>query len=401
MKRLLIGLAVWIGLVFFLAAVLPASVDDCFQATCRIQSGKAFGTGVVYGQAGGEVLVLTNAHVVEGGPPKCWFWYQGHESAPLQGRVLGANSEVDAAAVGVPIESFEGRLPTQIPIAEQFTLQPGDAILSVGCAGAAWQTAFKGHYLGEGEQGSMVFLPTPADGRSGSGIFDAKGTQIIGLLYARDSGERWGYAVPLAKLRASIRFTQCGPNGCPPSGGEKWRGIQIGGGEGFRVGGGSTYPTLPTPGFAPLVPVAPQCPPEMTDGIRRIEEKIDAIGVKVGAVARPEDIKAAVEEVKPALGAEVAKAVSGAGLTATIRSAVTKTLGWFGLGGGLFSFVLIGGGAWFLARLLRNNALAIAVAVDKLTDRIPGTVDDKLLDEAAYRLAEIVSGKKRPVKAAK
>ena len=63
-------------------------------------------------------------------------------------------------------------------------IRPGDAIISVGCASGAWATAWKGHALGT-EGGDLHFVPAPANGRSGSAVFDAEGRRIVGIVRAR------------------------------------------------------------------------------------------------------------------------------------------------------------------------------------------------------------------------
>ena len=161
-----------------------ASVENCIDATCRITTPDgARGSGCVFEISGGQVYVLTAAHVVDKhSAVACEFWREGHQSSPLAGRVLARLDQphIDAAIVAVDATLFGGRLPAVIPVAPRDTiLAPGTTISSVGCARGSWSSGWKGHVLGY--QGTdLAFVPAPADGRSGSAVFDAEGKQIVG-----------------------------------------------------------------------------------------------------------------------------------------------------------------------------------------------------------------------------
>lgn len=235
------------GSVFLavLAAVLLVGtlafggIDDCYDATCRIRcSDGGIGTGCVFEISRGYVFVLTNRHIVGSAQAaQCSFWSQGHESVKIPGKVSLRSSQVDAAVVVVPVELFGGRLPKVIPIAPRNTqLEKGQTIVSVGCAKGAWATGFKGHVLGHSGK-HLLFTPPPADGRSGSAIFNAEGTTIVGLLFGRAGDDSHGYAVTTDNLYRALNFkqtssgewihspqkvlnygkTQCGPDGCLPN----------------------------------------------------------------------------------------------------------------------------------------------------------------------------------------
>lgn len=223
-----VGMGVLLLVILAAARCARADLAQCIDATCRITAeGGALGTGCVFCRGEGKVFVLTNAHVVgRSTTVHCEFWSQGHQSVPLQGRVQARDASVDAAIVVICETMFAGRLPPVIPLAVVGDEPPAmAAVFSVGCAGGAWSTGWKGHVLGYESDGSMVFLPPPANGRSGSAVFDAEGTRIVGLLRARASDDSYGIAVGLAALRGKLtaagrgeneRPAQCGPNGCPP-----------------------------------------------------------------------------------------------------------------------------------------------------------------------------------------
>ncbi len=235
-----LAIAVIVTLVLWAAGVSYGSLEDCHDATCRVLAGNDRGTGVVFEISQGHVFVLTNAHVVgNSGTARCEFWKSGHQSRAIAGQVImTGRGGVDAALIAIPESAFGGMLPKAIPIAPRGTvLQPGETIMSVGCAKAAWATGWQGHVL-QSSDSRLHFLPVPANGRSGSAIFDAKGERIVGLLNARSGGDTEGMAVSLEQLyvalapqnmvtprpvpwRAGPQGGQqgpgdCGPNGCEP-----------------------------------------------------------------------------------------------------------------------------------------------------------------------------------------
>lgn len=191
------------------------SLSGCMDATCRIttpqrtlpdgQRGSDRGTGCAFQRAAGSIWILTNAHVVgDSTVVQCEFWQQGHQSDPLPGRVIAKDAGLDVAMIEVPEAAFGGRPPAIVPLAEAGDFpRPNDTIISVGCANGAWATGWKGHVLGY--QGSdMHFVPPPANGRSGSAVFDAQGTKIVGLVRARSDASGQGIAIGITAMRSQM-----------------------------------------------------------------------------------------------------------------------------------------------------------------------------------------------------
>lgn len=226
--------------VLILAALeAEGAISDCFDATCRVlvdQDPPA--TGCVFEISDGKVFVLTNAHVVGSAKAvRLEFWCRGHKSLPLDGTVIARvrNDEVDAAIVSLDESHFAGRLPKAISVAPRnYELELGQTIISIGCSGGSWPTMFTGHVLSDDnldenlDPFTLEFFPPPAGGRSGSAIFDAEGTMIVGLLYARaDTGDKngrpvsYGHACTLESLYKHLgepgayRTTHTGGANCP------------------------------------------------------------------------------------------------------------------------------------------------------------------------------------------
>ena len=221
-----------------------ADINEQFDATCRItaantkdgKSGIVYGTGCAIRATESYVAVMTNAHVVgtqANAIVTCEFWSRGHQSGKLPGQVFVSDPSIDTAVVLVPTPAFSGTLPRPLRFATR-PPQPGETVLSVGCAGGGWQTGWKGHVLGYG-QNMMWFLPPPADGRSGSAITNEVG-EIVALLRVRMGDDSCGGAVDLPTLKGHVYtamrdrvdsfqpvkevadvWVQC-PGGCCPGG---------------------------------------------------------------------------------------------------------------------------------------------------------------------------------------
>ncbi len=223
--------------VFAFAPPADGALSDCIDATCRLRAPDGgTGTGCVFEVSQGRVFVITNRHVVgDASTMQCVFWRRGHQSMELPGEVLVRSPAVDVAVVTLPAAAFGRRPPRAVPIAPRATqLVEGQTLTSVGCARGAWATGWKGHVSGYAGE-NLCFTPPPADGRSGSALFDEQGTRIVGLIWGRDQREGRGYAVPVQNLYRALNFSetsaggwrhsplptvsftpaQCGPGGCP------------------------------------------------------------------------------------------------------------------------------------------------------------------------------------------
>jgi hypothetical protein len=202
-------LAAIVLIVFFMASASNGALSDCIDATCRVTAADGgVGSGCVFEISQGRVFVLTAAHVVgKDRAVRCEFWRQGHQSLPLAGQVIARSESADAAIIAVPEELFGGLPPGIIPIAPRgYVVPSGAALSSVGCANGAWSTGWKGHALGC-DGANLRFLPTPANGRSGSAVFDEDGKMIVGLLRARTIDNSEGIATPAQSLYDAFSFS--------------------------------------------------------------------------------------------------------------------------------------------------------------------------------------------------
>ncbi|MGW8256526.1 MAG: S1 family peptidase [Thermoguttaceae bacterium] len=189
--------------MFFAVGAVRGAINDCIDATCRISTKAGVGSGCVFEISHGRVYVLTAAHVADSASSnavRCEFWRKGHQSQPLLGEIIARSETADAAIIAVPQRCFDGILPAVIPLApHEYVLRPGQTLTSVGCAHGAWSTLWKGHVLGY-SGGDLLFLPAPANGRSGSAIFDGEGKMIVALLRARTGDNSEGIATSVQSV---------------------------------------------------------------------------------------------------------------------------------------------------------------------------------------------------------
>jgi len=183
-----------------------ADLARCIEATCRVSTPSGtMGSGCVFSITDSQVLVITAAHVVEGSPAvSCRFWHRGHQSRPLEAQVVAFDAAADLAVLALPRRVFEGVLPAAVPLAApQLVLVPGTTITSAGCARGAWATGFEGHTKGYAGL-DLYFVPAPADGRSGSALFDAEGRRIVGIVRARTGDDSMGIAASIQAIYAAF-----------------------------------------------------------------------------------------------------------------------------------------------------------------------------------------------------
>ncbi len=185
------------------------AATDCTTGKCpTAQPAGSVGTGFAFFKSDDYVWVMTNRHVVgansQGKTVYTTWWRSGRQSRKLP-MVLVAVSKVYDIAIGqIKIALFKGRLPRIIPLAEAVPVATGETILTAGCPSGDWSTATKGHVTKPlttpaGIYTSFRYLPSPRNGRSGSPIFNAAGTRVIGLCYLRTAGQGQAYGTPVLR----------------------------------------------------------------------------------------------------------------------------------------------------------------------------------------------------------
>ena len=203
-----------LALVLSLLALSPASaraaLDECYDATCRVHVSGHAGTGCIFAADDTHYYVLTNAHVTrQGDKPRLVFVMRGAERSIDAETVWHSYAALeqgyhrDMAVMKAPKASFGDYMPSVIPLAEEsFALVENQEIASAGCPGGRWITAWKGQATSLTAD-AFNFVPPPMGGRSGSAIFDADGTKIVGLLAWGGGGE--GIAQTIGEIYRAMR----------------------------------------------------------------------------------------------------------------------------------------------------------------------------------------------------
>lgn len=233
--------AKWAALILLaiaLAAIFAwdaygAGLDDCYRATCRVEMGTHSGSGCVFKADAERIYILTNAHVAgttRGGQARVVFNREGYEGsipAMVEWGVLGdgkpdgrdrfgqpLDSSPDVAIISVLKSNLDGYEPPVIPLSSQDEAT-GSTLMSVGAPRGEWMSAWTGH-LTANNGDLLSFLPAPAPGRSGSALFNASGTSIVGLVtWQTASG---GGAQSVAAIRRAMGEPQTisPPDGTAP-----------------------------------------------------------------------------------------------------------------------------------------------------------------------------------------
>lgn len=303
----------WLAMLalLVLSESVPAQDRGYMDSICRISNSEgAMGSGCVFERSNQSVWILTNAHVVgRDARVQCEFWLHGHNSQPLTGRVLLTNQREDIALLWLPESDFGGLPPEAIPLAPpDYAVRPGQTLVSIGCAQGAWPTAWKGHAI-EQTATELRFVPPPANGRSGSAVFDEDGKQILALVCARDEQRAEGIAIPVQVIYRTVgqpntEKTQACPGGtCPPYRLLPYRQQQEQG-----RGPSPVWPTLPGP--------APNSV-DLSETNRKLDEisKLlqEAFVEKRGAAAPPVPQPEAVEQAGKAAEEKVGRLQEGLG----------------------------------------------------------------------------------------
>lgn len=167
----------------------PQVLEQIAGATVRIFARDgSLGSGSVFAKDDKEVLILTNAHVAGGtrSQVKVEFWYQGRLSKKVPGVVvkslLSNQSDHDYSVVAIKREDlgsyFDLLMPIELAAAD---FSPDfSKIYSAGCPQGTWQTHWIGHGTENLGEQAVKFVPMPANGRSGSAIYQVlEGGKIV------------------------------------------------------------------------------------------------------------------------------------------------------------------------------------------------------------------------------
>jgi hypothetical protein len=190
------------------AAADTSSTDRILRASCRIFAGNARGSGVIFDADEDSYHVLTNAHVVgrTGNRVTMEFEHSGYRSGRIRGRVVRSHiartTSIDLAIVELPRSSFPGPMPV-VPLAEAGSKEASPTVLTVGAQGGAAVSLQRGHIVRQ-TRGLIYYKPEALPGRSGSPLFNAAGSRVIGVVAWR-TGDGHGLAMNAAAVGSFVR----------------------------------------------------------------------------------------------------------------------------------------------------------------------------------------------------
>lgn len=191
------------------------NIEKSMAASVRILVGEAnnrdTGTGTIIDARGGEAFILTCGHIFrrngKNGPVEVHL-FQGDTYYRVEGECLSYDLGNDIAFVKIA-PPFPVRA---VPMASVDQLQPGEALLSIGCDQGRDPTIREHRILSldtfhsaeARERFNYIQVSgAPVQGRSGGGLFDASGA-LVGVCNTCDPESNTGLFVPLHVIRNQL-----------------------------------------------------------------------------------------------------------------------------------------------------------------------------------------------------
>ncbi|MDD6573353.1 MAG: trypsin-like peptidase domain-containing protein [Thermoflexaceae bacterium] len=167
------------------------------------------GSGVIIGQNGTELLIVTNAHVVEDVNGIEVTFINGSKADAV---VKGAKSDYDIAVIAVSLNDLSADTLSSISIVEigdSESLRMGQPVIAIGNAlgegqssTVGWISALNRTITIEGKEYENMIMTDAAinPGNSGGALLNTQG-QLVGINSAKYSDEKvegMGYAIPIS-----------------------------------------------------------------------------------------------------------------------------------------------------------------------------------------------------------
>ncbi len=176
------------------------------------QKSKTSGTGIIVGKNDTELLIVTNAHVVDGvSNLTCTFT----DNEQVSATVKGSKSNKDIAVVAVSLSSLKESTAKSIAIAElgdSDSIELGDQVVAIGNALGEGQSVTVGYVsalnrsivVDNTEYTNLIMTDAAINpGNSGGALLNASG-RVIGINSAKYSSEEvegMGYAIPISSIK--------------------------------------------------------------------------------------------------------------------------------------------------------------------------------------------------------
>lgn len=170
------------------------------------------GSGIIIGKNDGELLIVTNNHVVKDTVSlKITFV----DDATVDGAIKGTDADTDLAVISVPLEQISQETQDKIAVAklgDSDSLKVGQGVIAIGNALGYGQSVTVGYVsalnreVETSDGNTRVLLQTDAainPGNSGGALLNMKG-EVIGINAAKYSStevEGIGYAIPVSGVQ--------------------------------------------------------------------------------------------------------------------------------------------------------------------------------------------------------
>lgn len=187
-------------------------VQDFFGGTSQ-QEATSVGSGIIIGENDTELLIVTNAHVVENADTLTVTF---NDDTSLEANIKGSNSDKDLAVVAVPLDSIRSDTKSAIKTAtlgDSDALQVGEEVVAIGNALGYGQSVTNGIVSAKdreisGYNGTLIQTNAAINpGNSGGALLNTKG-EVIGINCAKisdSSVEGMGYAIPVSEVSDIIQ----------------------------------------------------------------------------------------------------------------------------------------------------------------------------------------------------
>lgn len=187
-------------------------VQNFFGGTSQ-QESTSVGSGIIIGENDSELLIVTNAHVVESADTLTVTF---NDNTSLEANLKGTDSDKDLAVVAVPLDSISSDTKSEIKTAtlgNSSDLQVGEEVVAIGNALGYGQSVTNGIVSAKdreisGYDGTLIQTNAAINpGNSGGALINMKG-EVIGINCAKisdSSVEGMGYAIPVSEVSDIIQ----------------------------------------------------------------------------------------------------------------------------------------------------------------------------------------------------
>ncbi len=217
---------------------LPSVVAITNKGTTEIRSmwgnftqdSESSGSGVIIGETGSELLILTNYHVIEGSQQLSvvFSWEDSTNKSDansadiITAQVKDYDENSDIAVISIPLSELSSGTKSKVTVAtvgESKSLQLGQQVVAIGNALGYGQSVTTGIISAlnrevslQNDSGATVsnkYIQTDAainPGNSGGAMFNMKG-ELVGINSAKiasSSVEGMGYAIPISDIMDKV-----------------------------------------------------------------------------------------------------------------------------------------------------------------------------------------------------